>query len=131
MAISGAWTVEEKRAIIAEYESAPHGEKSLVLARHRIRGDRLRGWRGARDAGVLEVGWTVRTPRMTPRTESAEIARLRAENQRLTQDLERARKDTDDRQAALESLGKATALLHELVSAKSAKADSRPGPSPT
>jgi hypothetical protein len=31
MAISGAWTVEEKRAIIAEYESAPHGEKGLVL----------------------------------------------------------------------------------------------------
>ena len=41
-AVSGAWTVEEKRAIIAEYESARHGEKGLVLARHGVSGDRLR-----------------------------------------------------------------------------------------
>jgi len=66
---------------------------------------------------------------MTPRTESAEIARLRAENARLVAELDRARKDIDDRQVALESLGKATALLHELVSAKSAPATSPPGPS--
>jgi transposase-like protein len=131
MAISGAWTVEEKRSIIAEYESAPKGEKWKVLEAHGVSPDQLRGWRGARDAGVLEVGWSVRRPRMTPRVESAEIARLRAENDRLARDLERARKDVDDRQAALESLGKATALLHELVSVKSAKDGSPPGPSPT
>jgi transposase len=131
VAISGAWTVEEKRSIIAEYEATPHGSKGRVLDAHGVSHDQLRGWRGARDAGVLDVGWSVRKPLSTPRPESAEIARLRAENERLVRDLERARKDIDDRQAALESLGKATALLHELVSAKSAKEGSPPGPSPT
>jgi hypothetical protein len=60
--------------------------------------------------------------------ESAEIARLRAENARLTAELERARRDIDDRQRALEALGKATGLLQELVSAKSAPESSPPGP---
>ena len=129
MAVSGAWTLEDKRAIIAEYEMTPKGKKWEVLERHGLSPDRLRGWRAARDAGVLEIGWSVRRPRMTPRVESAEIGRLRAENARLAKELDRARKDIDDRQAALESLGKATALLHELVSAKSAAERSLPGPS--
>jgi len=127
--MSTGWTLEEKRDIIAEYEQAPKGTKGHVLDRHGVSQDQLYGWRAARDAGVLEVGFSVRRARLTPRTESAEIARLRAENARLMAELERARKDIDDRQVALESLGKATALLHELVSAKSAPATSTPGPS--
>lgn len=130
MAASTGWTLEEKRDIIAEYEQAVKGSKWRVLERHGVTHDQLRGWRAARDAGVLEVGFSVRRPRMTPRVESAEIGRLRAENTRLLAELDRARKDIDDRQAALESLGKATALLHELVSTKSAPTSSPPGPSP-
>lgn len=123
------WTVEEKRTIIAEYELAPHGTKGLVLRRCGISGSQLRGWRGARDAGVLEVGGAVRTVPKTPRAESAEISRLRQENARLVVELDRARKDIDDRQAALEALGKATALLHDVVSRTSADPTSPPAPS--
>lgn len=129
MTSSTGWTLEEKRDIVAEYEQTPKGSKGQVLDRHGVTQDQVYGWRAARDAGVLEVGFSVRRPLMTPRAESAEIARLRGENARLAAELERARKDVDDRQSALESLGKATALLHELVSAKSAPATSPPGPS--
>jgi hypothetical protein len=57
---------------------------------------------------------------MTPKKESAELARLREANRRLEAELERARKDIDDRQRSLDAMGKATALLQQLVSGKSA-----------
>lgn len=123
------WTVEQMRTIIAEYEAAPHGTRAMVLKDHGVTGRQLRNWRASQDAGMLEMGVTVRTVRETPRPESAEIARLRQENARLTKDLERARKDVDDRQVALEALGKATALLHDVVSSKSAPPTSPPEPS--
>jgi hypothetical protein len=28
------WTVEQKRMVVEEYESAPHGAKAAVLRRH-------------------------------------------------------------------------------------------------
>jgi hypothetical protein len=86
-------------------------------------------WRAARDAGLLEVGATVRRPRATPRAESAEIARLRTEVARLEAEVARARKEVDDRQFALEALGKATALLHAVVAPRSAEDLSPPAPS--
>lgn len=120
MAVSRLFTVEQKRDIVAEYEAAPWGTKAEVLAAHGVTGRQLRDWRAARDAGILEVGATPRTVVATPREESAEIARLRKEVVRLEGEVARARKDADDRQVALETLGKATALLHVLVSPKSA-----------
>lgn len=114
------WSVAERREIIAEYEEAPHGTKQLVLRRRNITDKKLRAWRASRDAGLLESGGVVRSPRMTPKEESAELSRLRAENRRLEAELERARKDIDDRQRSLDSMGKATALLQQLVSGKSA-----------
>jgi transposase len=128
MATSDGWTVEEKRSIVAEYEQTPHGWKQRVLDRHGVSRSRVLRWQASRDAGVLEVGFSVRRPLKTPRAESAEIARLRTENARLSAELDRARRDIDDRQRALEALGKATALLQELVSAKSALGSSPQGP---
>jgi transposase-like protein len=128
MATLDGWTLEEKRSIVAEYEQTPHGSKQQVLDRHGVSRSRVLRWQASRDAGVLEVGFTVRRPQKTPRVESVEIARLRAENARLIAELERARRDIDDRQRALEALGKATALLQELVSAKSAPGSSPQGP---
>lgn len=114
------WSVAERREIIAEYEEAPHGTKQLVLRRRNITAKKVRGWQASRDAGLLESGGVVRSPTMTPKDESAELIRLRAENRRLEVELERARKDIEDRQRSLDSLGKATALLQHLVSGKSA-----------
>jgi hypothetical protein len=55
-----------------------------VLRRHGVTDSDVRRWVSYRDAGVLETGlrkgWQAR---MTPRHESAEIARLRAEVKRL------------------------------------------------
>ena len=129
MGISGVWTADEKREIIAEYEAAGHGSKKSALLRFGVSQDQVRAWRAARDEGVLDAGLTVRNPRMTPKSESAEIARLRAQVKHLNEELDRARKDVDDRQRAVEALGKATALLHELVSSKSAANTSRSAPS--
>lgn len=114
------WTVAERRAIVAEYEEAQHGSKQLVLRRHNVTYRQIRNWTGSRDAGLLEVGGAVRMATMTPKDESAELARLREDNRRLEAELERARKDIEDRQRSLDALGKATALLQQLVSDKSA-----------
>lgn len=114
------WSIAERREIIAEYEEAPHGGKQLVLRRRGVSLWQVRRWQASRDAGLLETGAGVREPRMTPKKESAELARLRADNRRLEAELERARKDIDDRQRSLDALGKATALLQQLVSGKSA-----------
>lgn len=114
------WSFAERREIVAEYEEAPHGTKQLVLRRRNVTAKKVRAWQAARDAGLLDSGGVVRSPTVTPREESAELARLRAENRRLEVELERARKDIEDRQRSLDSMGKATALLQHLVSGKSA-----------
>jgi transposase len=129
MAASRLFTVEQKRDIVAAYEAAPYGTKRQVLDAHDVSAHQVTDWRAARDAGLLEVGATVRRPLATPRAESAEIARLRTEVARLKVDVARARKDADDRQVALETLGKATALLHTLVSSRSADPTFPPAPS--
>jgi transposase len=122
VAVSGLrrWSASERREIVAEYEEAPHGSKQLVLRRREVTPKQVRQWRGSRDAGLLESGGVVRNPKAIPKSESAELIRLRAENRRLEVELERARKDIDDRQRSLDTMGKATALLQQLVSGKRA-----------
>jgi hypothetical protein len=67
---------------------------------------------------------------MTPRTESAEIGRLRAEVKRLEAELVQARKDRWMAEAAAEALGKASALLQVML--ESAELASQPeGSSPS
>ena len=131
MAVSRLFTVEQKRDIVAEYEAAPWGTKADVLRAYGVSGRQVTDWRAARDAGILEVGATVQRPVATPRAESAEIARLRREVARLEAEVVRAHEETAARQAALETLGKATALLHALVSPRSADSSFPPGPSTT
>jgi len=116
------WTVEQKRAIVEEYESSPHGSKGAVLRRHAISRRRVQDWMSYRDAGMLETGrrrgWQ---SRMTPRTESAEIGRLRREISRLEAELDKAQRDRWLAEDAAEALGKASALLQVMLeSAESA-----------
>jgi len=110
------WTVEEKREILEEYESAPWGSKGAVLRRHQVSGHAVYGWASYRDAGLLETGrrkgWQAR---MTPKTESAEIARLRAEVTRLKGEVEKANRHRQVAEAAVEALGKASALLQVML----------------
>jgi transposase len=113
------WSAEEKRAILEEYESAPHGSKGGVLRRHQLSHGQLVRWATYRDYGVLDSGlrkgWR---ERMTPKVESAEIARLRAEVNRLTAEVEKAHRDRQVAEAAAEALGKASALLQVMLQSK-------------
>jgi transposase-like protein len=129
MATGQRRSAELKRAIVEEYESSAWGSKGAVLRRHRVTQSAIRRWMSYRDAGVLDTGlrkgWQVR---MTPRAESAEIGRLRAEVNRLNAELERSRRDRVVAEAAAEALGKASALLQVML--QSADRPSSAGSSP-
>ena len=118
-------TLEVKLAILEKYEAAPHGEKGAVLREYGISGHAIRTWAYARDHD--EFGATPTGNRsgpggaMTPKRQSAEIVRLRRE-------LAKAQADQEILKAALESAGKAHALLEKLAeSAEPAPLQTRSG----
>jgi transposase len=116
MATGRRWSVAEKRAIVEEYESAAWGLKGAVLRRHRLTHSNVGRWMSYRDAGVIETGlrkgWRTR---VTPKAESAEIGRLRAQVRRLDAELVKSRQDQVRAEAAAEALGKASALLQQML----------------
>lgn len=101
---------EYKLRIVAEYDAAPNGEKGAILRRERLYHSHIIEWRAARDAGAMATLVDRRTSEARPKkaAEQAELERLRKKVARL--EAEAARKD-----AALELMGKANALL-ELLS---------------
>jgi len=101
---------EYKLRMVAEYDAAPAGEKGAVLRRERLYHSHIIEWRQARDAGALEKLVDHRTSPARPRKSHAE-----AENEKLRRKVERLEKELAKRDAALEVLGKAHALL-EMVS---------------
>jgi len=100
---------EYKLRIIAEYDAAPNGEKGAILRRERLYHSHIIEWRAARDAGAMATLTDKRTSAARPKkaVEQAELERLRKKVARLEK--ESAQKD-----AALELLGKAHALLEML-----------------
>ena len=101
---------EYKLRIVAEYDAAPNGEKGAILRRERLYHSHIIEWRAARDAGAMATLVDRRTSAVRPKKAAgqAELDRLRKKVARL--EAEAARKD-----AALELMGKANALL-ELLS---------------
>jgi transposase-like protein len=97
---------EYKLRIVAEYDAAPNGEKGAILRRERLYHSHIIEWRQARDAGAMATLTDQRTSAARPRkaAEQAELERLRKKVARLE-------KDVAKRDAALEVLGKAHALL--------------------
>jgi transposase len=117
-----SFTAEYKAAVVAEYEAAPHGEKSAVLRREGLFHSHVQEWSRARDAGVTPVstngsGSTSATTARLSRAER-ETERLRAENARLTAKLAQT-------QAALSIMGKA----HELLASLAESSDTPPSSS--
>ena len=110
------WTAGEKRAILEEYELAPWGTKGAVLRRHGVAHAVLARWATYRDHGLLDSagsrGWRLR---MTPKGENSEIVRLRAEVRRLEAERDQAVRDREVAEAAAEVLGKASALLQQML----------------
>lgn len=104
------FSAEYKLRMVAEYDAAPAGEKGAILRRERLYHSHIIEWRAARDAGAMATMVDKRTSPARPKkaAEQAELERLRKKVARLEK--EGAQKD-----AALELLGKAHALL-ELLS---------------
>ena len=101
---------EYKLRIVAEYDAAPPGEKGAVLRRERLYHSHIIEWRQARDAGAMENLVDRRTSPVRPKKSQAEV-----DNERLQRKVERLEKELAKRDAALEVLGKAHALL-EMIS---------------
>lgn len=114
-----SFTTEYKAAVVAEYEAAPHGEKSAVLRREGLFHSHVQEWSRARDAGATPVSTnsspnTSGTSSRLSRAER-ETERLRAENARLNAKLAQT-------QAALSIMGKA----HELLASLAESSDTPP-----
>jgi transposase-like protein len=103
-----SFTAEYKAAIVAEYEAAPHGEKSAVLRREGLFHSHVQEWSRAGNTGVAPD--MTRSSQVTSRLSRAEreTERLRAENARLNAKLAQT-------QAALSIMGKAHELLASLA----------------
>jgi hypothetical protein len=101
-----SFTAAYRLAVVAEYESAPRGEKGAVLRREGLYHSHIKEWARARDAGALSgLGGARGSTRGTKGSakDRGEVARLRAQNVRLTAQLTQTR-------TALDIMGKA----HEL-----------------
>ena len=83
--------------------------KGAVLRRERLFHSHVTEWRAARDAGALEKLVDRRTSAARPKKSAAEV-----ENEKLRRRVERLEKDLARNKAALEVMGKASALLEML-----------------
>ncbi len=99
------FTAEYKAQILAEYETADHGERGAILRREGLYSSHITEWRKAAQAGaVTALGPRSRGPR-DRRDREIELLRTRAE--KAETELARTR-------AALDIVGKAHALLETL-----------------
>jgi transposase-like protein len=116
------YPAEYRARVLAEYEAAPHGQKSAVLRREGIYQTLVAEWAKARDAEA--AGTTYKREHKSRSKDPATAARavkLEAENQRLTRQLAQT-------QAALDVMGKVHGLL-ELLSERSPQSPPETGPS--
>jgi len=103
------FTSEYKLRIVAEYDAAPRNEKGAVLRRERLFHSHVKEWRAARDAGALEKLIDRRTSPARAKKSVTEV-----ENEKLRQRVERLEKELARNKAALDVMGKASALLEML-----------------
>jgi len=102
-----SFTTEYRHRVVAEYEAAPHGEKSGVLRREGLYQSQVREWRAERDARAAGLVPPRNSHRASPRSAVSETDRLRAENARLTKELANS-------QAVVEIMGKLQGLLETI-----------------
>lgn len=83
----------EKRRILSEAERCKPGEQGAFLRREGVYSSSLSNWRGQREAGDLAaLAAQKRGPKADPyRAEAQQIAKLMRENERLKDQLEKAR----------------------------------------
>ncbi|MBQ0986324.1 hypothetical protein KBZ10_17755 [Streptomyces sp. F63] len=105
-----SFSPEYKLRIVAECDAAPRNEKGAVLRRERLYHSHVKEWRAARDAGALENLVDRRTGPARAKKSATEV-----ENEKLRQQVARLEKGLARNKAALEVMGKASALL-EMIS---------------
>ena len=116
-----SFTAAYRLAIVAEYESAPRGEKGAVLRREGLYHSHIKDWAAARDAGALSgLADARRSTRGSKGStkDRVEVGRLRAQNVRLTAQLAQTR-------TALDIMGKAHELLEMLSESTGTQAPPR------
>ena len=105
------YTAKYKAEVLAEYEACDRDGKGALLRREGLYTSLISAWRDQRDKAVLEaLGRPSGAAPASP--EAKEAARLRKENQRLTAELDTARK-------VIEIQGKLSALLEQFSTGSS------------
>jgi transposase len=101
------WSAAHKARILAEYESLDKAGKGALLRREGIYSSLISAWRLQRDQGALQA---LAKPAGRPQADPVdrENVRLRKDNQRLRDQLQRARQ-------VIEVQGKLSALLEQLA----------------
>lgn len=113
------FTAEYRARVVAEYEAAPHGEKSAVLRREGLYQSQVRRWAAARDALARGTSASRRAHRATGSGgEKDDRVRLRVENQRLSRELAKS-------QAVVEIMGKLQGLLESVSESTDTSTSSR------
>ena len=101
------YTAAYKRDVLAEYEVADRAGRGALLRREGLYSSLISAWRDQRDAGALQALGRPSGPAPADPAQR-ETARLRKENERLTAELDRARR-------VIEVQGKLSALLDTLA----------------
>jgi transposase len=107
-----AFTAAYKARILAEFDALPEGspERGALLREEKLYHSHIEYWRKQQESGTLSssAGQPVKAG------ESAELARLRAENKKLKARNERLAGDLGKTRTALDIAGKAFALLEDI-----------------
>jgi transposase-like protein len=106
-----SFTAEYKARVVAEYEAAPHGEKSAVLRREGLFHSHVQEWTRARGDGVTPAN----TNGSANTTTTARLSRAERETERLLAENARLNAKLAQTQAALSIMGKAHELLASLA----------------
>ena len=101
------FTAEYRAQVVAEYQAAPHGQKSAVLRREGLYHSMVREWMQARDAVARQASRPTRRHGGGRGASSEDPGRLQAENARLTRELAKS-------QAVVEIMGKLQGLLETI-----------------
>lgn len=102
-----SYSAKYKAQVLAEYEAAGRGERGALLRREGLYSSLISEWRKQRDKGALEaLGKAKGRPSADP--VERENARLRAENARLSAEVDRSRQ-------VIEVQGKLSALLEQFA----------------
>jgi len=108
------FTAAYKARILAAFDALPEGgpERGALLRKERLYHSHLEDWRRQQAAGSLNPGG--KKQKNEKSGDSAELARLRAENKNLKAKNEKLTRDLGKTKTALDIAGKAFALLEDI-----------------